>query len=49
MIFFLEMMTISKESDLELSQLTRIIKDKDPAKVLKRAGKVINFNLTKLS
>jgi hypothetical protein len=38
-----------KESDVELPQLNRIIKDKDPAKLLKSAAKVINFNLTKLS
>ncbi len=38
-----------KESDVELPQLNRIIKDKDPAEVLKSAAKVINFNLTKLS
>ena len=38
-----------KESDVELPQLNRIIKDKDPAKFLKSAAKVINFNLTKLS
>ena len=40
---------LKKESDLELPQLNRIIKDKDPAKLLKSAAKVINFNLTKLS
>ena len=34
---------------MELPQLNRIIKDKDPAKFLKSAAKVINFNLTKLS
>ncbi len=38
-----------KESDVELPQLNRIIKDKDPAKLLKSAAKVINFNLTKPS
>jgi hypothetical protein len=38
-----------KESDVELAQLNRIIKGKDPAKLLKSAAKVINFNLTKLS
>jgi len=38
-----------KESDVELPQLNRIIKDKDPAKLLKSAAKAINFNLTKLS
>ena len=38
-----------KESDVELPQLNRIIKDKDPATFLKSAAKVINFNLTKLS
>ena len=38
-----------KESDAELPQLNRIIKDKDPAKLLKSAAKVINFNPTKLS
>jgi putative transposase len=37
-----------KESDAELPQLNRIIRDKDPAKLLKSAAKVINFNLTKL-
>jgi len=40
---------LKKESDVDLPQLNRIIKDKDPAKLLKRAAKVINFNLTKLS
>lgn len=40
---------LKKESDAELPQLNRIIKDKDPAKLLKSAAKVINFNLTKLS
>jgi len=40
---------LKKESDVELPQLNRIIKDKDPAKLLKSAAKVINFNLTKLS
>jgi len=39
---------LKKESDEELPQLNRIIKDKDPAKVLKRAAKAINFDLTKL-
>ncbi len=34
-----------KESDVELLQLNRIKKDKDPAKFLKSAAKVINFNL----
>ena len=34
-----------KESDVELPQLNRIIKDKDPAKLLKSAAKVINLNL----
>ena len=38
-----------KESDVELPQFNRIIKDKDPAKVLKSAAKVFNINLTKLS
>ncbi len=38
-----------KESDVELPHLNRIIKDKDPAKVLKSAAKVINLNLSKLS
>ncbi len=38
-----------KESDVELPQLNRIIKDKDLAKFLKSAAKVINFNPTKLS
>ena len=40
---------LKNESDVELPQLNRIIKDKDPAKLLKRAAKVINYNLTKLS
>ncbi len=40
---------LKKESDVELPQLNRIIKDKDPAKLLKSAAKAINFNLTKLS
>ncbi len=40
---------LKKESDAELTQLNRIVKDKDPAKLLKSAAKVINFNLTKLS
>jgi len=40
---------LKKESDVELPQLNRIIKDKDPAKLLKSAAKVINFNLSKLS
>ena len=39
---------LKKESDAEFPQLNRIIKDKDPAKLLKSAAKVINFNLTKL-
>jgi putative transposase len=39
---------LKKESDEELPQLNRIIKDKDPAKILKRAAKAINFDLTKL-
>jgi putative transposase len=39
---------LKKESDVELPQLNRIIKDKDPAKILKRAAKAINFDLTKL-
>ncbi len=40
---------LKKEFDVELPQLNRIIKDKDPAKLLKSAAKAINFNLTKLS
>jgi len=40
---------LKKESDVELPQLNRIIKDKDPAKLLKSAAKVINFNLKKLN
>ena len=40
---------LKKESDVELPQLNRIIKDKDPTKFLKRAAKAINFDLTKLS
>ena len=40
---------LKKESDVDLPQLNRIIKDKDPAKLLKSAAKVINFILTKLS
>ena len=39
---------LKKESDEELPQLNRIIKDKDPAKILKSAAKAINFDLTKL-
>jgi len=39
---------VQKESDEELPQLNQIIKDKDPAKILKSAAKAINFNLTKL-
>jgi REP element-mobilizing transposase RayT len=40
---------LKKESDVDLPQLNRILKDKDPTKLLKSAAKVINFNLTKLS
>lgn len=39
---------LKKRSDEELPQLNRIIKDKDPAKILKRTVKAINFDLTKL-
>ncbi|MBW2605272.1 MAG: hypothetical protein JRE28_13320, partial [Deltaproteobacteria bacterium] len=39
---------LKKESDEEFPQLNRIIKDKDPAKILKSAAKAINFDLTKL-
>jgi len=39
---------LKKESDAEFPQLNRIIKDKDPAKLLRRAAKVINFDLAKL-
>ena len=38
-----------KESDVELPQLYRIMKDKEPAKFLKSAAKVINLNHTKRS
>jgi uncharacterized protein YqfB (UPF0267 family) len=37
---------LKKESDAELPKLNRIIKDKNPAKLLKSAAKVINFILT---
>ena len=40
---------LKKESDVELFQLNRVIKNQDPAKLLKRAAKVIKFNLTKIS
>jgi REP element-mobilizing transposase RayT len=39
---------LKKEPDEELPQLNRIIKDKDPAKILKGAAKAISFDLTKL-
>jgi len=39
---------LKKESDEELPQLNRMLKDKDPAKLLKRAAKAIDFDLTKL-
>ena len=39
---------LKKESDEELPQLNWIIKDKDPAKILKSAAKAINFDLEKL-
>ncbi|MHA1629742.1 MAG: REP-associated tyrosine transposase [Candidatus Heimdallarchaeota archaeon] len=39
---------LKKESDAELTQLNRMLKDKDPAILLKRAAKAINFDLTKL-
>ena len=39
---------LKKESDVELPQLNRIIKDKDPDKILKRAAKAINFDLIRL-
>ena len=39
---------LKKESDEELPQLHRMLKDKDPAKLLKRAAKAIDFDLTKL-
>ena len=39
---------LKNESDAELPQLNRIIKDKDPVKSLKRAAKAINFDLKKL-
>jgi len=39
---------LTKEPDDELPQLNRIIKDKDPAEILKSAAKAINFDLTKL-
>ncbi|MGD2029706.1 MAG: transposase [Desulfobacterales bacterium] len=39
---------LKKKSDEELPQLNRVLKDKDPAKLLKRAAKAINFDLKKL-
>jgi putative transposase len=39
---------LKKESDEELPQLNRMLKDEDPAKLLKRAAKAIDFDLTKL-
>jgi REP element-mobilizing transposase RayT len=39
---------LKKEADEELPQLNRIIKDKNPAKILKSAANAINFDLKKL-
>ena len=39
---------LKKESDEELPLLNRIIKDKDPAKILKSAAQANNFDLTRL-
>ena len=39
---------LKKESDEELPQHNRMLKDKNPAKLLKRAAKAINFDLTKI-
>jgi REP element-mobilizing transposase RayT len=39
---------LKRESDEELPQLNRIIRDKDPSKLLIRAAKEINFDLTRL-
>ena len=38
-----------KEYDVEIPQLNRIVKDKDPAKFLQSAAKVIIINPTKLN
>ena len=39
---------LGNESDAELPQLNRIIKDEDPRKLLERAAKAIRFDLNKL-